>query len=128
MKTKQVFILIIVSLALSVGINLWHVRDNVPFCLDSPACNLNMEPKGTITKHYYGYPVNYKAKEIFEPINKDEKKPNYAGFASAETDLQRFNLVNIIINVVFWFALLKLITNLLPIKVVSSKQESLSLR
>lgn len=109
--------LVVLALALSVAIIRWNSVGNVPFCVESAACHFDMEPKGTITKRYYGYPLSYKTTSTFNPINNDEKQPNYVGYAEATAELQKLSIINIIINTIFWFGLLKLVMELLPHKV-----------
>ena len=125
-SSNNPILLLLVSLILSAGIIHWHSVGNVPFCLDSPVCRFDMEPTGTIKKLYFGYPLSYKITSTFYPINNDANKPNYAGFAQASAEPQKFTVINIFINVLFWFALLRLITALIPTNTATFKKTETS--
>lgn len=80
--------------------------NNVPYCVNSAGCDFSIEPKGQITDRQHGYPLSYKQTSTFLPEHNDQNDAKYAGYAEATTERQPFNGSNILINTVFWSALL----------------------
>lgn len=119
MKTftaKKIAILLAVSLVLSLGIVRWNTIDNVPFCHYSAGCQPDVEPQGKITVRNYGYPLEYRQVQIFEPANDNENSPDYAGYAETRVENLQFSLPSLLMNIVFWFALLHLLAQFIKPK------------
>ncbi len=113
---KKYLIILVIAIIPSVLAIRMHSVDNVPFCIDAAGCGSNLEPKGKVTDRQYGYPLSYKRSSTFIPKNNKQNAPNYAGYAEATTDQQSISIVNMVINVIFWFALLRTLAELLPAK------------
>lgn len=107
--------LVIVALASLISIlsHSFATTSNVPFCIQAAGCNFSIEPKGQITEQQYGYPLSYKKTSTFTPEHNNQNDPKYAGYAEATTVQQELNVLNILINVVFWSALLLTIARFL---------------
>ena len=119
MRMKKRFnrwvVISVLAVILSASIIRWHSVSSVPACVESPGCTyIDKQPTGTLTHHYYGYPLAYRSTVTFDPVNNDAKSPNYAGYASASSELEGFSYVNLAMNFVFWFALLYLVASHLP--------------
>jgi hypothetical protein len=59
-----------------------------------------------MTTRNYGFPAVYKQTVTFKPANSDQRTRNYAGYASASAVTKASSWPIILVNVVFWFALL----------------------
>lgn len=114
-KMKHLIVLAI-ALLLSIAPMSWKTLENVPFCIKSAGCNGSMEPKGTVAEYKYGYPLSYRETSTFTPINNDQSSPKYVGYAEATTIRQNFDLLSIVINTIFWYALITSLLKLLPVK------------
>lgn len=115
-KYMTVVVIMLVATLLSVFSMSSQTVSNVPFCIHAAGCHFGIEPKGQITDRQYGYPLSYKKTSTFIPEHNDEKDPKYAGFAEANVEQQKLNLVNVGINIIFWSALLSTLVRLLPVK------------
>lgn len=115
LSNKFVRVLAAIAIAGLIGvlIQTWKTVDNVPFCVNSAGCNFSIQPKGQITDRNYGYPLSYKQTSTFTPEHNDQNDAKYAGYAEATTERQPFSWYNILINTVFWAALLFSITRLI---------------
>ncbi|HUP26613.1 MAG TPA: hypothetical protein VM124_03155 [Candidatus Limnocylindrales bacterium] len=125
---KQAFVkkyLIILAIAFMPSILAFRIHsvDNVPFCIHAAGCSFNLEPKGKVTERHYGYPLSYKATSTFTLKNNNQSMPNYAGYAEATAEQQALSIVNIVLNVIFWFALLKALAALLPARKLKQPRE-----
>lgn len=105
--------IIVVACLISVLSYTWKTVDNVPFCVNAAGCNFSIEPKGQITDRQYGYPLSYKKTSTFIPEHNDQNDAKYTGYAEATTEQQKLNVLNIIINTIFWSALLFSLTRLI---------------
>jgi len=99
-------LLIISAALLSVLTYSTQTIRNVPFCIHAAGCNAGMEPKGAITDRQYGFPVSYKRTSTFVPIHYSQNDPKYPGFAESTAEQQPLSVINIMINILFWSALL----------------------
>ncbi len=107
---QKIAVITLLSVVLSFGIIRWHSVENVAFCHYSAGCAPDANPKGDIKVTDYGYPLSYRQVEKFNPNNSDESAPDYAGFAEAKVENPNFSLASAIANIVFWFALLHLLS------------------
>lgn len=98
--------IITIACLISVLSYNWTTTNNVPFCVNSAGCNFSIEPKGQITDRQFGYPLSYKQTSTFTPEHSDQNDVKYAGYAEATTERQPLNGYNILINTIFWSALL----------------------
>lgn len=99
--------MLVVALLASYFINTWSSISNVSACIQAPGCiDKNNQPKGKLTVNNYGFPATYKQTVTFSPVNNNEKSSNYAGYSSASSDIKSTNLLDIIIDVIFWMGLL----------------------
>lgn len=114
-SAKGLFILIGISLLLSLAIIRWHSVHNVSFCINSAGCRQE-EPKGTITTRTYGFPLAYKQTTSFRPVNNDPKLNNYAGYSETSIENQGFSILSVLINTLFWFGLLHLLATFIKPK------------
>lgn len=105
--------IVIIALLIGVLAQTWKTVNNVPFCVDSAGCNFSYEPKGEITDHHYGYPLSYKQTSTFVPEHNNQNDAKYAGYAEATTERQKFNGYNILINTIFWSAILFCVARLI---------------
>ncbi len=113
---KTNLIILLIAIVPSLAVVRWNTISNVPFCIHSAGCSFNIMPKGTITERQYGFPVTYRATSIFRPENNNQNDPNYAGYAEAQAERQALILAYVLVNIMFWFALLHLIAKWLPKK------------
>jgi hypothetical protein len=112
----RMLLLLVVAIILSLVVIRSNSRSDVPWCIDSPACTFEEKPVGKATVRQYGYPLTYRQVQSFEPVNNNADSPDYAGYAEVTTETQRMSTTNIVINVVFWFALLKLLADFIPLR------------
>ena len=56
-----------------------------------------------------GYPVSHTVSLVATPVNNDDSKPDYAGYQNAEYELGQFNVLNVVISIVFWSSLLAVV-------------------
>jgi hypothetical protein len=112
---KRFFVLFAISLVLSLVIIRWHSVGNVSFCQFTPGCQFQ-NPKGTITERTYGYPLAYKKVTTFRPAHNDESKPDYAGYAVTSVENQSFSIPSVLMDVLFWFGVLYLVSHLFKTK------------
>jgi hypothetical protein len=100
-------IIVIISILAGTLISTWDSSRNVSACVHAPGCiEQSKQPLGTLTTRNYGFPSVYRQYVTFEPINNNEKASNYAGYTSATTNTKSTSVVNIIVNIIFWAALL----------------------
>jgi len=92
----------------------WTTQENVPFCVQSPGCSFSYEPKGRLRERQQGFPLSYRVVSTFIPAHNKSDDPKYAGYASAQSERQGFSLPYVLMNVLFWTALLKLAYDLWP--------------
>jgi hypothetical protein len=111
---KKSGVIVLVSLALSLLIIRWHSIDNVPFCHYSAGCTPAATPRGKITVTTYGYPLSYRQVQGFSPSNSSESSPNYTGYAYTRVENLGFSLPSLVMDAVFWFALLSLLSRYVP--------------
>jgi hypothetical protein len=113
---RNILISLVIAILASIFVNTWGSISNVSACVQAPGCLQQQDqPIGKLTTKHYGFPAPYKTTVTFEPNNSNEKASNYAGYASASTTTQPVNYVLIIIDIVFWFALLYLVTMHVPV-------------
>jgi len=110
---KKIALITLLSVVLSFAIIRWHSVENVPFCHYSAGCAADANPKGDIKVTTYGYPLAYRQVEKFNPKNSNESAPNYAGFAEAKVEDPNFSPASAIANIIFWFALLHLLSGII---------------
>lgn len=123
MKNKLALysIFAVISILLSTLIITSNSLSNVTACVKSPGCiNLDKQPRGKLTIRYYGFPSTYKQTATFYPQNGDERRANYAGYAETRSITKAMSIPNIVINIVFWFALLHTLYSLV-VKVLPKK-------
>lgn len=85
----------------------WNSLSNVSACVQAPGCtNRDLQPLGTMTTRNYGFPAVYKQTVTFKPANNDQRTRNYAGYASASAVTKAMSWPIVLVNVIFWFALL----------------------
>jgi len=105
--SKKYFIIVVLSLVLSLGIIRWHSVANVSFCINSAGCRFE-DPKGTITVRTYGFPLAYKQTSSFRPTYNNPKSDNYVGYTATSLETQSFSLPSVLVSALFWFGLLHL--------------------
>lgn len=71
------------------------------------------KPYAQVIVRSFGFPVTYRETSVFKPNNSDQNKPNYAGFSSAQSERRGMSKAYILVNIVFWFALLKTIADVI---------------
>jgi hypothetical protein len=120
-SAKKYLIMAAISLALSLGIIRWHSVANISFCQFTAGCRYQ-DPKGTITTKIYGYPLAYKQTTSFRPLHNDEKKPDYEGYTETSIETLSFSVPSVLINSLFWFALLHLVGRLIRQKQIKAAQ------
>lgn len=110
---KKYALLLGLAAVLSLAIIRTHSQDNVPFCINAAGCTFDNQPKGQVIVRSFGFPVTYRETSVFKPNNGDQNKPNYAGFSSAQSERRGISKAYILVNIVFWFALLKLLSDVM---------------
>lgn len=116
-RTKKYLILIAVAVMLSLVTIRWHSQDGVPFCVNSAGCQARETLRGKVTTTTYGYPAPYRQVVKFNPANTNEASGGYAGYKEARIETQKFSIINLAANILFWFALLHLASRYIwPIK------------
>jgi hypothetical protein len=114
---QRLLISLAVAVVLSLSVSTWGTLENVTACVQAPGCKqIEQQPLGKLTTHHYGFPAPYKSTVTFVPTKNDPSKPHYAGYTSAKSVTQPFNIVMVLIDVVFWTALLYSLLRLLPKK------------
>lgn len=115
---RYVIALLLILSAVLISLLTYSTQtiSNVPFCIHAAGCNAGMEPKGTITDRQYGFPASYKRTSTFVPVHNNQSDPKYPGFAESTAEQQPLSIVNIVINSIFWSALLLGLWRLLPQK------------
>lgn len=113
---KSHLIILVIAVIASLAVVRTNSMNNVPYCIQSPGCTFNTQPKGKLTEKRYGFPATYRETVVFRPNNSDQRQPDYAGYASASTEREGFSLPYVLVNIVFWSALLKLIASHVPIR------------
>ncbi len=93
------------ALILSLGIVRHSTRSGVPPCIGTPGCDLSGPVLGMSNNVKEGYPLTYRERVVFEPTQR-------ADYSSASTELEGFNKTNVLINTLFWYALLTLVVGL----------------
>lgn len=133
MKThpaKKVAVLLIVSILLSVGIVRWQENKNVPFCINTAGCRgaETIDGKkiiGDVKVTNFGFPLEYRHVERFRTQNPpNPRDTDQSGYSETELASPSFSLPSIIINVIFWFALLHLLSGLLNLKKDKTAEKS----
>jgi hypothetical protein len=107
---KKLAVVLGLALLLSLAVIRSHSISNVPFCHYAAGCRPDAQPRGKIATRTYGYPLAYRQVQIFNPANSNEKSRDYAGYAETRVESQAFSLPSVIVNVIFWFALLHLLS------------------
>lgn len=109
---KRFALVLLAAAIVSLAIFRVNSISNVPFCHYSAGCVPDATPEGKITQQNYGYPLAYRSVQTFNPINNNERAPNYAGYAETKIINESFSLPSIIINIIFWFSLLWLLSDI----------------
>lgn len=115
---KRFFIILGLSLVLSLGIVRWHGAANVPFCIYTAGCRGDetiggKKIIGDVKVTDYGYPLAYRHVEQFKYANPpNPNQDNETGYTHTQLASPSFSVPSIIINVVFWFALLHFLSKL----------------
>lgn len=117
-------LLIISAALLSLVSYSTQAISNVPFCIHAAGCHAGTEPKGAITDRQYGFPASYKRTSTFVPIHNNQSDPKYPGFAESTAEQQPFSIVSVIVNIIFWSALLFGLWRVLPRKKNGARHES----
>ena len=116
--TKISIFSIVVAIALSVGIVRSTSQTGMPPCWRAPACEYGSE-KGELVTIKQGYPLTYREKQIYKP-----EKPIH--YATAGAEQEGMSIPHILINIIFWYALLELIYGIMrdakPSKKVATKK------
>lgn len=107
-KIKIWLVLLLAASLLSLLFGTSYTRSNVPVCVDTPDCRYD-GPRGELTITRNGFPAVYHELVTFQPANNKEQGPNYAGYAIASKNRQDLNYLNILFNIIFWYALLDLL-------------------
>lgn len=91
----------------------WSSLSDVSACVQSPGCiDQNNQPTGKLTTRNYGFPSTYKQVVSFAPNNNDSSMADYAGYTEAKAVTKSTSIINIFINIIFWFGLLYAIYSL----------------
>jgi hypothetical protein len=109
-KAKKYLIIAALALVLSLAVIRWNTEENVPFCVNSAGCSATNTLRGDVTTTTYGYPSTYRQVEKFVPANTNETSGGYAGYKEAQIEREGLSIPKIVSNVVFWFALLHLLS------------------
>ena len=104
-KYRKQIIIMLAAAFLSVGIIRWNYVSNVPPCISSPGCNSS--EIGKLTFRRQGYPLIYREVVTFEPNSDSPIK-----YAISTAEPEGFSTVHIIINIIFWYAVLDLVIRL----------------
>jgi hypothetical protein len=106
-KVLPYIVILAVAIVASTLITTWSSISNISSCVHAPGCiDQNKQPHGELITRNYGFPSTYKQTVTFNPINNDEKASNYAGYTTASTETKSTSAINIVINIIFWLALL----------------------
>lgn len=106
-KILPYLVIIVISVIAGILINTKQSLNNVSACVRAPGCvEQDKQPIGKLTTNNYGFPATYKQVITFEPANSNEKASNYAGYASASAETKSTSVLHIVINVLFWAAVL----------------------
>ncbi len=111
---KTNLIILLIAIVPSVGFVRWNTMNNVPFCVQSAGCSFDIKPKGAVTERFYGFPATYRMTSVFKPVNNNQNDPNYAGYTSASSEQRGFSKLYILVNIVFWVAVLQFLAKWLP--------------
>lgn len=123
--SKRSALFLVLAIILSTAIVRTHSVSNVTACTQSPACTYpNSMPTGTLTTSQYGYPLHYREVVSFVPVNNNEHAPHYAGFASSSVETQGISKVDIVVNIIFWFALLTSLAMFIPLNRTAKSKKS----
>lgn len=120
-NAKRNSILLLIAIILSLGIIRWHGVNNVSFCVYTAGCRFNetidgRKIIGDVKVTDFGYPLVYRHVGHFRQPNDPSIKKLPNGEATSgfmETDLAQpsFSLPSVLINVIFWYALLHLLSS-----------------
>lgn len=106
-KILPYLIILLVAILAATAVSTWSSLSNVSACVQAPGCvDQDKQPLGKLATHNYGFPATYKQVVTFSPVNSNEKANTYAGYAPATAETKSTSPVDIIANIIFWFALL----------------------